>query len=155
MKKIAIFYSFISLFSADARVFLKIKKNIFCPWKYKKIASKVAYLWQFGFFSSAAPDCPKRPKKKNSYWKFVSRHICSLICGFLLADNFVATRVEIHLLFCFFNHKRSIYLQTTKFSKRNVCTYKMWYCLWSISFSITKLDEFRGLIDDCVWSFFI
>ena len=41
-----------------------------------------------------------------------------------------------------------------KFSKRNVCTYEMWYCLWSISFSVTKLDEFHGLNDDCVWAYF-
>ena len=25
-------------------------------------------------------DCPKQPKNENSYWKYVSRHICSLIC---------------------------------------------------------------------------
>ena len=40
----------------------------------------VAYLWQFGFFL-CSPDCQKRPEIGNSYWKCVSRHICSLICG--------------------------------------------------------------------------
>ena len=41
--------------------------------------------------------------------KFISM-LLLLRFGFLLADNFVATQVEIHLLFCFFNHKRSKYL---------------------------------------------
>ena len=44
------------------------------------LASKVAYLRQFGFFL-CSPDCPKRTKNENSYWKFVSRHICSPICA--------------------------------------------------------------------------
>ena len=48
------------LFSADAKTF---KKD----------------LWLFVFFF-CSPDCPKRPKNEFSYWKCVSRHICSLIC---------------------------------------------------------------------------
>ena len=32
-------------------------------------------------FFSAAPAAPKRPKIEKSYWKCVSRHICSLNCG--------------------------------------------------------------------------
>ena len=32
------------------------------------------------FFLCRRHDCPKRPKSENSYWKCVSRHICSLIC---------------------------------------------------------------------------
>ena len=33
--------------------FVRTKKlsDSFCPWKHKKLDSKVAYLWQFGFFS--------------------------------------------------------------------------------------------------------
>ena len=29
-----------------------IFKNFYCPWKHEKMASKVAYLWQFWFFFS-------------------------------------------------------------------------------------------------------
>ena len=32
-------------------------------------------------FFPCSPDCLKRPKNENSYRKFVSIHICSLICG--------------------------------------------------------------------------
>ena len=49
--------------------------------KLKKPPQKVAYLWQWQFFSLYSPDCPKQPKIGNSYWKCVSRHICSLICA--------------------------------------------------------------------------
>ena len=35
---------------------------IFLSWKHKKLASKVAYLWQFGFFFSAALTAQNSPK---------------------------------------------------------------------------------------------
>ena len=35
----------------------------------------------FWIFFLWSPDCPKRPKIENSYWKCVLRDICSLICG--------------------------------------------------------------------------
>ena len=48
-------YVLCNLFSADATLFLKIR--------HKKLLSKVAYLWQFGFFFlSAAPIAQKSPE---------------------------------------------------------------------------------------------
>jgi hypothetical protein len=44
------------LFSADATIFC------FCPWKHKKLPLKVAYLWQFAFFFSAAPTAQNSPE---------------------------------------------------------------------------------------------
>ena len=37
------------------------------------------------FFFLCSPDCPKRPKIEFSYWKCLSRHICSLICDIYCA----------------------------------------------------------------------
>ena len=67
-------------FIASYHVTLQCGLN-FCPWKHKKLASKVAYLWQFRFFFLCSPNCPKWSKNDNSCLKCVSRHIYSLICG--------------------------------------------------------------------------
>jgi hypothetical protein len=47
------------LFSADATIFVKEFRNFFAHENIKKLPSKVAYLWQFGFLSLCSPDCPK------------------------------------------------------------------------------------------------
>ena len=41
---------------------LQYLKNNFLPWKHKKLTSKVAYLWQFGFFFSAALTAHNSPE---------------------------------------------------------------------------------------------
>ena len=38
-------------------------------------------------FFLCSPDCPKGPKNENSYWKCVSRHICSLIYGWSIKEG--------------------------------------------------------------------
>ena len=41
------------------------------PWKHKKKkTSKVADLWQFGFFFLCSPDCPKKPRTSFPFYKF-------------------------------------------------------------------------------------
>ena len=55
----------------------------------KKLPSKVAYLWQFGFFSLCSPDCPKQPIIENSYQKCGSRFLCLvLLCMGPFFGNF-------------------------------------------------------------------
>ena len=48
-------------------------KLFFAHENIKKLASKLAYLCQFGFFFLCSLDCPKWPKIEYSYWKCVSR----------------------------------------------------------------------------------
>ena len=69
-------------FCADARLFSKKKKsNFFCPWKHKKTDLKSCILMAVWIFFLCRPYCPKLLKMGNSYWKSVSRHVCSLICA--------------------------------------------------------------------------
>ena len=44
------------------------------------MTSKVAYLWQFGFFF-LCPDCPKQPRIDNSFYRFLYPMICGTIHG--------------------------------------------------------------------------
>ena len=53
---------------------------IFRQRKHKKTGLKSSMAVRIFFLYS--PDCSKRPKIEYSYWKCVSRHICSLTCGF-------------------------------------------------------------------------
>ena len=64
------------LFSADATVF----SNFFYE-NIKKWASKVAHDWPQTFFSQVWPGCPNQPRIDFSYYKYVPRLICLLICG--------------------------------------------------------------------------
>ena len=61
--------------------FWKHFKFIFCPWKHKKLPSKVAYLWQFSFFFLCSPDCPKQPRIKYPFYRFLYLMICGTISG--------------------------------------------------------------------------
>ena len=62
--------------------FQKKIKFIFCPWKLKKRASNVAHNQPQTFFSLYWPGCPNHPRIDSSYYKYVPRLICLLICGF-------------------------------------------------------------------------
>ena len=44
-----------------------------------KTTSKVAYLWQFGFFFTLQP--PKQPGINNSFYRFLYPMICGTISG--------------------------------------------------------------------------
>ena len=57
------------LFSADVIIFLKKLRIVLAHENTKKLPSKVANLWQFGFFFLCSPDCPKQPRIENSYQK--------------------------------------------------------------------------------------
>ena len=46
---------------------LKKIEIFFRPWKHKKLASKVAHLWQFGFFSLAAPSAQNSPESNTRF----------------------------------------------------------------------------------------
>ena len=51
------------LFNADAKIFVrKFLKKFFANKKLKKPPQKVAYLWQLGVFSSAAPTAQNSPE---------------------------------------------------------------------------------------------
>ena len=58
------------------------KKN--CPWKHVKLCSKVAHNRPKTFFSQVRPGFPNQPRIDFSYYKYVPRLICLLICGFNL-----------------------------------------------------------------------
>ena len=61
-EKIAIFYSFISWnFSVRMLGYFFLIEFIFSPWK---LASRVAYLWQFGIFLSEARTAQNDPRMK-------------------------------------------------------------------------------------------
>ena len=67
-------------------IFMCILQGIFCDTGipctfYGGNICSVAYLWQFTFFFLCNPDCSKRLPNENSYWKCVSRLICSLACA--------------------------------------------------------------------------
>ena len=53
------------LFTSNATLFDKKNIFFFCLWKLKTIYSKVAYLWQFGFFYSGAPTAQNSPELKT------------------------------------------------------------------------------------------
>ena len=66
----------------DARVFFKRKLDYFFTMKtLKKWPQNQNTYGRMDFFFTAAPTAQNLSKNENSYWKFVSRHICSLICG--------------------------------------------------------------------------
>ena len=71
-----------------------------CAWKYekenmKKKPAKLAYFSKIEEFFPFYPDCPKRTKNENSFWKCVSRYICVLICGRNIVVDFGMTFIEI------------------------------------------------------------
>ena len=45
------------------------------------MTSKVAYLWQFGFFFLCSPDCPKQPRIDHLFYRFLYPIICGAISG--------------------------------------------------------------------------
>ena len=53
-------------------------KMIFCPWKHKELASKVAYLWQFGFFSLCSP---KQLRGEYPFCRFFFPIVCGTVSG--------------------------------------------------------------------------
>jgi hypothetical protein len=82
MKKLSFFYSFISCLLLVKRLGYLKNNNNFLPMKTYRFGLESSILmavWIFFFLCS--PNCPKWSCSENSYWKCVSRHICSLICG--------------------------------------------------------------------------
>ena len=47
----------------------------------KKLTSKVVYLWQFGFFFSAAPTAQNSPEIEYPFYRFLYPMIGGTICG--------------------------------------------------------------------------
>ena len=45
------------------------------------MTSKVAHLWQFGFFFLCSLECPKQPRIDNSFYRFLYPMICGTISG--------------------------------------------------------------------------
>ena len=77
------FFTFI-LCNFTVQMIQYFQKNfelIFCPWKHKKWASKVAHNRPQTFFSQVRPGCPIQLKIDFSYYEYVPRLICFLICG--------------------------------------------------------------------------
>ena len=89
------------LFSADATIFSKKFEFIFAPENIKKRTSKVAHNQPQTFFSQYWPGCPNQPRIDFSYYKYVPRLICLIICvvnslgsfflAFLLAYSLINT----------------------------------------------------------------
>ena len=48
---------------------------------WKKTPTKVAYLWQFGFFFLCSPDCPKLPRTEYLFYRFFYPMICGTVFG--------------------------------------------------------------------------
>jgi len=42
--------------------------------------SKVAYLWEFGFFVLCSPDCPKQPRIENLIYRLLYPMLCGVSC---------------------------------------------------------------------------
>jgi hypothetical protein len=91
----------LQLFSADATIFSKKFEFIFAPENIKKRTSKVAHNQPQTFFSQYWPGCPNQPRIDFSYYKYVPRLICLIICvvnslgsfflAFLLAYSLINT----------------------------------------------------------------
>ena len=60
--------------------FQKIFEFIFSLWKHKKRASTVAHNWPQTFFSQVLPGCANQPRIDFSYYTYVPKLICLLIC---------------------------------------------------------------------------
>ena len=69
-------------FSVRTLQYIQKKLNLFFAHEnIKKRASKVAHNWPRTFFSQVLPGCPNQPRIDFSYYKYVQRFICLLICG--------------------------------------------------------------------------
>ena len=61
--------------------FQKKIKFIFCPWEHRKIKPQKLLIIVPKLFFTVLPSCPNQPKIDSSYYKYVSRLICLLICA--------------------------------------------------------------------------
>ena len=116
--------------------FQKKIKFIFCPWKHKKRSSKVAHNRPQTFFSQVRPSCPNPPRIDFSYYEYVPRFICLLIC-------------ESNYNYCFTSWLRTPQLNNSLFVCMTLCSF---FCPTKKCSKIEFIKTFKIAYNLCIFS---